>query len=122
MITEGKSIKQIGRGMAMLITLLHLFIGLSYTFFIHTHILESGHRIVHSHPLAASDNRSEAHHHHDISVYQVLPDLTNTISETPDGLILENSGVAEIGFQYYTSKPVFFNRKLSLRGPPHYCL
>lgn len=122
MIIKGKSFKHLSRGMALVLTLLHLFIGLSYTFFIHTHILENGHRIVHSHPLAANDNRSEAHHYHDISVYQTLPDLTNSISVTPDCLLFENNGVAKIDFEYYSSKPVFFNRNLSLRGPPHFCL
>jgi len=55
--------------------LLHFFITLSFTFFSHTHTLENGEKVVHSHPFGATDPEGEPLHRHPGSVYQLVPDF-----------------------------------------------
>ncbi len=101
----------------MILLVIHLFIALSYTFFLHTHTLETGEKVVHSHPLAHNDSDDE-NHHHNSSVYQILPDLQHYLEQsTPSGII-----VATIVVQISTYKAQSYSSKILftpyLRGPP----
>lgn len=100
------------------ITLLaiHLFIVLSYTFFLHSHTLETGEKVIHSHPLAHSDENES--HDHNSYVFQILPDLHHYLElDLPKGLFLETMIVQRTIFYPcdYISKTVLSTR---LRGPP----
>lgn len=96
---------------------IHLFIALSYTFFLHTHTLETGEKVVHSHPMAHSDSEDESHHHNS-SIYQILPDLQHYLEQsTPIGIFLTTIVIQIPAFQTQN----YFSRILFtpfLRGPP----
>lgn len=63
--------------------LLHFFITLSFTFFLHTHTLENGEKVVHSHPFGATDSEGEPLHQHPGSVYQLVPDFEHYLETSP---------------------------------------
>ena len=63
--------------------LLHFFITLSFTFFLHTHTLENGEKVVHSHPFGATDSEGEPLHRHPGSVYQLVPDFEHHLETAP---------------------------------------
>jgi len=63
--------------------LLHFFITLSFTFFLHTHTLENGEKVVHSHPFGATDSEGEPLHRHPGSVYQLVPDFEHYLETSP---------------------------------------
>lgn len=115
---KGHSITKISRGTAMLLMVLHLFIGISYTFYIHTHSLDNGGRLVHSHPISGNDSRSDAQHHHENSILQLIPDLNRSISENPWFFNFEQQNPACFQYYYFTSKPLSQNGSIQLRGPP----
>ena len=63
--------------------LLHFFITLSFTFFLHPHTLENGEKVVHSHPFGATDPDGEPLHRHPGSVYQLVPDFEHYLETSP---------------------------------------
>jgi hypothetical protein len=101
-----------------LLLVLHLFITLSYTFFLHVHTLDNGEKAIHSHPFTATDADGEAMHQHPGSVFQISPDLKNYL-ETPSNNEIFTLDKTMSVFQM----PVIYHlefRKCSrlLRGPP----
>lgn len=103
----------------MILLVIHLFIALSYTFFLHTHTLETGEKVVHSHPLAHNDS-DEENHHHDGCVYQILPDLHNYLEQsTPTGIFLTIIviQIPPLKSLTYSSKILFTPFR---RGPPSF--
>lgn len=101
-----------------LLLLLHLFISLSYTFFLHTHTLDNGEKVVHSHPFTATDAEGEPMHQHPGSVYQLLPDLNAYLDTPANGqifLIDNATAIYQMPATYH-----FPSRRCPqwLRGPP----
>lgn len=115
---KGRSIIKISRATAMLLTLLHLFIGISYTFYIHVHTLENGKRVVHSHPITSGDSRSEAHHQHDLSVLQLIPDLRNSISQVWEPITFSLFLLSTVSFFFAIERPEVNIHSLPQRAPP----
>lgn len=103
----------------MILLVIHLFIALSYTFFLHTHTLENGEKVVHSHPLAHNDSEDENHHHNGC-VYQILPDLHHYLEQsTPTGIFIATIAIQIPVFQSHTySSRILFTP--FLRGPPSF--
>lgn len=81
------SLQTFGRQAALplggLLLLLHFFIALSFTFFLHTHTLENGEKVVHSHPFTATNAEGEPLHQHPGSVFQLVPDLDQYLEQNP---------------------------------------
>ena len=101
-----------------LLLLLHLFISLSYTFFLHVHTLDNGAKVVHSHPFTASDSEGEPMHQHPGSVYQILPDLNDYLDAQANGGMFTVDNAASV-YQRQATYDLHFNKcPQFLRGPP----
>ncbi len=101
-----------------LLLLLHLFISLSYTFFLHVHTLDNGAKVIHSHPFTATDADGEAMHQHPGSVYQLLPDLNNYLDAPANGRIFTVDNAATVYQMPDTYDLQFRKCPQFLRGPP----
>jgi hypothetical protein len=101
-----------------LLLLLHLFISLSHTLFLHVHTLDNGAKVLHSHPFTATDAEGEPMHQHPGSVYHLTSDLNDYLATSADGQLysIEYAGpVYEVPAIYdlqFRKCPQF------LRGPP----
>ena len=118
MKVKGQTLTNASRGMAILLTILHLFIGVSYSFYIHVHTLDNGQRVVHSHPVSENDSRSEAQHHHDVSTLLLIPNLSSSISESPQTFTFETQLQIFKKHLENSSKPLSHAGSSFLRGPP----
>ncbi|GAO30877.1 hypothetical protein [Geofilum rubicundum] len=101
-----------------LLLLLHLFISLSYTFFLHIHTLDNGKKVLHSHPFTASDAEGDPMHQHPGSVYQLLPDLNDYLDVPEHGQTFTLNTAA-----FFGQMPVIYDLHFKkcpqfLRGPP----
>lgn len=101
-----------------LLLLLHLFISLSYTFFLHTHTLDNGAKVIHSHPFTASDAEGEPLHQHPVSVYQLSPDLHDYLGTTAHSQLLKVANAVPIYEMPATYDLQFSKCPQFLRGPP----
>ncbi|MGQ1946450.1 hypothetical protein ACT3CD_05025 [Geofilum sp. OHC36d9] len=101
---------------------IHLFIALSYTLFLHSHTLDNGEVITHSHPyahpFAPLGEKEKGGHHHNHSAYQILPNLHHfMLQEIPAGLFI----VTVRTYIFLLPQPPYHNVQPTtnlLRGPP----
>lgn len=101
-----------------LLLLVYLFIAISYTFFLHSHTLDDGQRVIHSHPFSNSDNNRNAEHQHGSFVFQLLPDLTNQIGHTQCDIVFYRT---DFSFYRPHKEITTFAEALTIyskRGPP----
>lgn len=101
-----------------LLLLLHLFISLSYTFFLHVHTLDNGAKVLHSHPFTATDAEGEPLHQHPGSVYHLTSDLDDYLATNDFGQLFTIDKAA-IVYPMPASFDLQFRKcPQFLRGPP----
>lgn len=101
-----------------LLLLLHLFISLSYTFFLHVHTLDNGAKVLHSHPFTATDAEGEPLHQHPGSVYHLTSDLNDYLATSANGQLFTIDRAVPIYEVPATYDLQFRKCPPFLRGPP----
>lgn len=101
-----------------LLLLVYLFIAISYTFFLHSHTLDDGRQVIHSHPFSNTENSKNAEHQHGNFVFQLLPDLTNQIGHTQSDIVFFRNSLVYYGPQKEITTFAAALAIYSKRGPP----
>jgi hypothetical protein len=101
-----------------LLLLLHLSISLTFTFFLHVHTLDTGEKVIHSHPFSATDAEGEPLHQHPGSVFHISADLNCYLDNLSYGQMFLNDN-AECFYQLPDTFDLRFRKcPQFLRGPP----